>query len=442
MASRALDFPAAGRFAFAVWLHALVIAGLAFLAVEAALHGLYANAVLAAGATLLAGLSLARRAGVADRALALFIDQSAVESFDDWGPSPAGFEAAEAAMRRAAGALRTTRAERSARIDYLQALLDSVAAALLAVEADGVAIPANRAAVRLMARPAARLADVGAIGSEAAARLLALRPGGREIVALGDGRQMLATAVRFGAHGAPAERLIALQDVAVDLDIVELKAWQDLARVLTHEIMNSLTPIASLAESLKAGLGEAEAPGQTAEAIEVIARRSQGLMTFVERYRTATEAPEPRPQIFLLRRLAAGVEALMAADLKAKGVTLELRIEPEDLTVAGDPDLLDQAVINLVRNAAEACAGMADARIELTCRAEGDQVLISVADNGAGLAETARTQLFVPFFTTKTGGSGIGLSVARQIALAHHGQLTATERQPHGAVFVLSLPAR
>ncbi len=441
MASRALVLPAAGRFAFAVWLHALMIAALAFLAVEAALHGLYANAVLATGATLLAALSLARRAGVADRALALFIDQSAVESFDEWGPSAPGFEAAEAAMRRAAGALRTTRAERSARIDYLQALLDSVAAVLLAVEADGVAIPANRAAVRLMAQPAARLAEVGAIGGPAAARLLALRPGGREIVALADGRQMLATAVRFGAHGAPAERLVALQDVAVELDIVELKAWQDLARVLTHEIMNSLTPIASLAESLKAGLGDAE-PAQTAEAIEVIARRSQGLMTFVERYRTATEAPEPRPQVFPLKRLVVGVEALMAADLKARGVTLDISIAPDDLTVAADPDLLDQAVINLVRNAAEACAGIADARVELVCRQADDQVLISVADNGAGLAETARTQLFVPFFTTKTGGSGIGLSVARQIALAHHGQLTATERQPHGAIFVLSLPAR
>jgi two-component system nitrogen regulation sensor histidine kinase NtrY len=438
MASRAMILPGAGRFAFAVWLHALVIAALAFLAVLATLHGLYANAVLATGGTLLAVLSLARRAGVADRALALFIDQSAVESFDDWGPAPAGFEAAEAAMRRAAGALRATRAERSARIDYLQALLDSVAASLLAIEADGVAIPANRAAVRLMARPAARLADIEAIGAPAAARLLGLRPGAREIVALADGRQMLATAVRFGAHGAPAERLIALQDVAVDLDVVELKAWQDLARVLTHEIMNSLTPIASLAESLKARLGQA--PAETAEAVEVIARRSQGLMTFVERYRTATETPEPRPQIFAAQRLISGVDALMAADLKSRGVALDARIEREDLTINADPDLLDQAVINLVRNAADACAGAVDARVDLACRQEGDQVVISVTDNGSGLSETARTQLFVPFFTTKAGGSGIGLSVARQIALAHHGQLTAADRSPHGTVFVLALP--
>jgi nitrogen fixation/metabolism regulation signal transduction histidine kinase len=442
MASRSFTLPAAGRFAFAVWLHALLIAALAFLAALAALHGLYANAVLAAGATLLAGLSLARRASTADRALALFIDQSAVESFDDWGPSPVGFEAAEEAMRRAAGALRATRAERSARIDYLQALLDSVAAALLAVEADGVVIPANRAAVRLMARPAAQLTEIGAIGAEAAARLMALRPGGREIVALADSRQMLATAVRFGAHGAPAERLIALQDVAVDLDVVELKAWQDLARVLTHEIMNSLTPIASLAESLQARLGAAEPPAQTAEAVEVIARRSQGLMSFVERYRTATELPLPEPRDFPLKQLVAGVETLMAADLKARGVALEVGIAPGDLTVHGDPDLLDQAVINLVRNAAEACAGVADARVELVCRQEGDQVLISVADNGPGLAQPAKTQLFVPFFTTKVGGSGIGLSVARQIALAHHGQLTATDRSPRGAVFLLTLPER
>ena len=439
MAFRSLALPAAGRFAFAVWGHALIIAALAFLSALAALHGLYANAVLAALATLLAVLSLARRAGTADRALALFIDQSAVESFDEWGAAPAGFEAAEEAMRRASSALRETRAERSARIDYLQALLDSVAAALLAVEADGVAVPANRAAVRLMARPATQIAEIDAIGAEAAARLLALRPGGREIVALADGRQMLATAVRFGAHGAPAERLIALQDVALDLDVVELKAWQDLARVLAHEIMNSLTPIASLAESLQAGLG---APAQTAEAVEVIARRSRGLMSFVERYRTATELPQPNPKAFPLKRLVAGVETLMTADFKARGVAFEVAIEPEDLTAYADPDLLDQAVINLVRNAAEACAGADGARVELACRQEGDQVLISVSDNGPGLAKTARTQAFVPFFTTKVGGSGIGLSVARQIALAHHGQLTATDRSPHGAVFVLTLPAR
>ncbi len=441
MASSAQRLPAAGRFAIAVWLHALAIAALAFAAFEAGRHGLYANAVLLAGATLLATLNLARRAGSADRALALFIDQAAVESFDQWGSSPAGFEAAEAAMRRSAEALRATRAERSARIDYLQALLDSVTAALLAVEPDGAVIPANRAAMRLTNRSTARLAQVGSIGVEAATRLLALRPGGREIVALADGRQMLATAVRFGAQGAPAQRLIALQDVAVDLDVVELKAWRDLARVLAHEIMNSLTPIASLAESLQARLGASAAPPETAEAVEVIARRSRGLMGFVERYRTATELPEPRLQVFPLQRLIQDVEALMAAGLKAQGVGLDVAITPEDLVACGDPVLLEQAVINLVRNGAEACAGAADARIDLACRQEGDHVLISVADNGPGLSEPARTQLFVPFFTTKLGGSGIGLSVARQIALAHHGQLTAANRAPRGAVFVLSLAA-
>jgi signal transduction histidine kinase len=302
-------------------------------------------------------------------------------------------------------------------------------------------MPANRAALRLIGRPSARLAEIGVVGPEAATRLLALRPGGREIVTLADGRQMLAAAVRFGAHGAPAERLIALQDVALDLDVVELKAWQDLARVLAHEIMNSLTPIASLAESLQAGLGAAEPPARTAEAVEVIARRSRGLITFVERYRAATELPEPQPQVFPLSQLVRGVEALMAAGLKAQGVALDVGVLPEDLTAYGDPVLLDQAVINLVRNGAEACASAAEARVELVCRQEGDQVLISVSDNGPGLSEQARSQLFVPFFTTKLGGSGIGLSIARQIAMAHHGQLTAANRASRGAVFVLTLPA-
>jgi len=165
-------------------------------------------------------------------------------------------------------------------------------------------------------------------------------------------------------------------------------------------------------------------------------------MSFVERYRTATEMPKPRSEVVALRRLVGDVETLMAASLKAQNVAFKATLEPEDLTVHGDPDLLEHAVINLVRNGAEAAAGSADASVELICRQEGDQVLISVFDNGPGLAEPAKSQLFVPFFTTKVGGSGIGLSVARQIALAHHGQLTAADRSPHGAAFVLSLPAR
>jgi signal transduction histidine kinase len=167
-----------------------------------------------------------------------------------------------------------------------------------------------------------------------------------------------------------------------------------MTRVLAHEMMNSLTPIASLSESLEA-----------------------------------------------LAELTEGIERLMSATLQQRGVTYRSRVTPLGLGVTGDRQLLEQALINLLRNALDAVVGTAQPLIEVDCRAKSGSVEITVADNGPGMDAEERDRIFVPFYTTRVGGSGIGLSLARYVAIAHGGQLEVEPAVPRGTRFILRLPA-
>ncbi|HEV2702457.1 MAG TPA: ATP-binding protein, partial [Steroidobacteraceae bacterium] len=346
-----------------------------------------------------------------------------------------------AAFERARLHLQQDRLSQRQGADYLQTLLDTVPAALIVVAADGTLRMVNRAAHRLLGEPAPKLEQLASLGSNAAGLLGALTPGAQQIVRLTDGRQLLASASQFTVPGATAQRLICLQRLAGDLDAVEHKAWDDMARVLAHEMMNSLTPIASLSESLDALLRAGGRTEEVAAALEAIRRRSLGLMRFVERYRKVAELPEPIWQPLALKSVLEGVERLLAPALEQGQIAYASTVAPPDLTVQGDADLLEQALINLLRNAAEAVRGQPDARIEVICGLDAGIRFIDVADNGPGLTAAAREQIFIPFFTTKPGGSGIGLSLARRIALCHGGQVSVRDNPPHGSVFRLTLPS-
>jgi two-component system nitrogen regulation sensor histidine kinase NtrY len=249
---------------------------------------------------------------------------------------------------------------------------------------------------------------------------------------------------QFAVPGSEKQRLIALQRIAGELDPVEVKAWQDMARVLAHEMMGSLTPIVSLAASLEHLLekGDAAPEGKDEEivgAVEAIRRRSEGLLSFVDRYREFSELPKPALKMFSAPDFVYAIGRFMKPSFEAKNISYEAECSLESEIVA-DRDLLEHAVINLLRNALDATDGVADPSVRLVCTRRGDQILIEIEDNGRGLPRENVEELFVPFFSTKPGGSGIGLSLARQIALAHGGILTASSRQPRGTKFSLQLP--
>jgi C4-dicarboxylate-specific signal transduction histidine kinase len=158
-------------------------------------------------------------------------------------------------------------------------------------------------------------------------------------------------------------------------------------------------------------------------------------MNFVERYRQVADLPRPVFQPVKLAGVIAAVDQLLVPMLASKGVTYKSQVEPSDLIVRADPAMIEQALINLLRNAMDAVSGQPAPHIEIDGRREGEEVVITVADNGAGVDPAVLDRIFVPFFTTKPGGSGVGLSLVRQIALAHGGQIEAASNSPRGMLF-------
>jgi two-component system, NtrC family, nitrogen regulation sensor histidine kinase NtrY len=436
----------AGGFAVGLWVRAVLIGALAFAALAVTAHHLYATALVLGGAAVVLGLELARRAEATDRMLAQFVSGLTAEGVERPTPSP-GLRRLGGAIEQAFDRLAAARAQRQGRVDFAEALADNVVAALLVVDDAGTVVHANRAAHRLLGEAGGPLDRLPALGP-AAGRLLGLASGGREIVRLADGRSVLASMNLFRTPSGPPYRLIALQSLSSDLDAVVLKSWQDLVRVLAHEMMNSLTPICSLSDSVALRLDrlakEDAPPGvvaaEVAEAVEVIARRSAGLMNFVERYRRLAETPAAIHDRVAMTPFVASLDRLMTPLMTEAGVDYASEVDPPDLVIDADRDLLEQATINLLKNALDAVSGRAEPAIRLSCRLGDEAVAITVEDNGPGLAGDDAETAFVPFFTTKAGGSGIGLTLARQIALAHDGRIEHQRRAPTGALFRLVLP--
>jgi C4-dicarboxylate-specific signal transduction histidine kinase len=214
---------------------------------------------------------------------------------------------------------------------------------------------------------------------------------------------------------------------------------------MAHEVTNSLTPIASLAETARHLVADLRGDGLTAsdraahlidadEALETLARRSEGLSHFVQNHRRLTRRMEASPVDVPLSRVFARLQRLMADEFASRDIRLELNIRPPDLKVTADAELLDQALINLMRNAMDAVRDRADAIIILSAEPDGeDRVAIMVDDNGPGIPAHLRDKVFVPFFTTRRDGNGVGLTLVRQIAMAHGGSVQLSEAPLGGA---------
>lgn len=387
----------------------------------------------------LVAFDLVRVATAAERAMRDLVDQLGSGAEDLPARLPPVFRDLETSIARAIHTTRDRNISCSVQLEADAALLDTVPAALFVVAEDGVLERTNRAARSLTPSAPRRFAEYPAFHPEDAEALLASRPNSGRIVRLTDGRAAHASVALFNIPDGTQRRLIAVQVVSEALGAVETDAWHRLSRVLAHEMMNSLSPVISLAESL---VSLAEHPGsdpdgtETAAAAATIARRAIHLMRFVERYRQLLAVPQPELSNVPLKAFSEDLAALVRA-IDA-GVKVRTVVDPPDLVAPIDRELIEQALLNLLKNAVEAVGGREHPTVTLRCHAEGGEVEFVVEDNGFGLPQLT-DDLFLPFFTTKPNGAGIGLAIARQIAVAHNGSLLAAPRE-QGATFTLRLP--
>lgn len=263
---------------------------------------------------------------------------------------------------------------------------------------------------------------------------------GRRVVALPTehGQERAVLAVSALTVQGQAWRLAALAPIESELETETLVAWRQLVQVLTHEIMNSLTPIASLAASAPALL-EAGEHEELQAALAALARRATHLQGFVERYRSVSQPPAPTLADTPLLPLLQAVQHLVAPAWGQAGGTVELTVEPASLALRTDAAQLEQVLINLAQNALQACAGRPAPALHIEARlSRGARLRLTVADNGPGVAPGLEGHIFTPFFTTRDGGSGLGLAVVRQLVHGLGGTVRHAKRPGGGACFILT----
>lgn len=432
---------------------ALTLAALAWVLTHTHWYLTISLLAIASGAQVAALLHAQQRT---NRELARFLDAIA---HDDLAASFSGLARSHSmaalgeTMGRVMEQLRKGRAEREEQRLYYQSLIAHVPVALLTIADDGEVTLLNLAARRLFDRgqshaPAQPGQDLTRYGDGFAAALERLAPGRSGIVTMQRAAgpiHLKATATGM-AVGGRSSRLVALQNIASELSAQELAAWQSVIRVMAHEVTNSLTPITSLATSARDLVDSARAGAQpdpallqeASDALEIVARRAEGLLHFVTNHRRLLRRMEARTEPLPVARVFARLQRLFADELAGRGTTLIVAVEPPSLTVEADPELLDQALINVLRNAMDATAAQMQATIELRgWRDPGGMPVLCVADDGPGIAPELREKVFVPFFTTRRQGSGVGLTLVRQIVAAHNATVHIEESAAGGTAVLL-----
>lgn len=326
---------------------------------------------------------------------------------------------------------------------YLNSLLDRVDAALLVVGNDDQITWCNRTArTELLGYTPNRLQQLGELSAELPEQLASLRPG--EVKTLrfereGQNYEMAATTSRYTTK-EQSLRIYSLQNIHRLLLESEQQATHRLMRVLTHEMMNSLTPIIALSDTLKEEISHPDCDWQEIrQGIEVIRRRSDGLLVFVNNYRKLAKLSPPTLQPVSLRQLLEEIRPLTYG-FQTKVQFPDPDTIPADAMLQIDRAQMEQVLLNLLKNADEACRQTPSPRVEVTVETAAKQIKLYVTDNGIGITPSALDRVFIPFYTTKQKGSGIGLALCRQILLNHSGRITVQSVPGEYTRFTLHLP--
>jgi len=391
-----------------------------------------------------------------NREVARFLDAAKYADYSqrfDFKKDGAGFKALGDAFTQIIERMRERSTRHELEVRRLRALIEHIPVPLLTLHSDESVTLQNNAARRLFgAEHVTALPDLRKFGFRFAEAVATAVPGDRQLVTFDvEGIEyhltLATTEVNIAGN---SERLISLQDIQSELDATQAQAWEELVRVLTHEIMNSITPVTSLAKTAvefvadvvrkdKAGEALGEDLEDLRDAITTVARRSDSLTQFVDSYRQISRMAPPEKKRVRLGDLFESAGKLASAEWPDSRVDFSIEIMPSELDVYADRDLLEPVLLNILRNAWQSTLNTAKPEILLQGRLnKRSNVVIEVSDNGPGVPDAIARKVFVPFFTTKESGSGVGLALARQVMIAHGGFIRLSRNEKGGATFSLT----
>lgn len=339
-------------------------------------------------------------------------------------------------------AFRKARSEKEEHWQYLNSVVQQVRTGILSYDIDGNVQLMNANAKRFMGITSIKnIKELIQLNPRLYHAVNSVEAGKSELYKAGNELYLTIQSTELRIRGIDV-KLVTLQNIQPELQKQELEAWQNLTRVLRHEIMNSITPISSLTSTLREILDHEmtrkdthyelkdEGAEDLREGLSTIENRSKGLIKFIDAYREYTSLPKPKMSTVRLKDLIEKVAQLMKTELKKTKINFHYEWSSEYLTMQADVEMIEQVLINLLKNAIEALSETENAKLTLTGRYHENAIRIEVIDNGPGIIKEALEHIFVPFYTTKRTGSGIGLSLSRQIMQMHNGSLSV-ESEPY-----------
>ncbi len=392
-----------------------------------------------------------------NRELTNFLDSIRYSEFTrtftmkDAGPS---FEALHEAFNDVMDDFQQVRAEKEEHFHYLQTIVQNIDVSILSYQPNGEVEMINPAAKKLFQVSTLKnIRQLSTLSQELSDTLLKIQPGENLLVKVQDEDDLLQLAIQTTEFKVKDKRLMltTVKNIQNVLELQETESWQKLIRVLTHEIMNSIAPISSLSSTIEMMIKgylqeDKEAPSLDKEAVkeiqqalQTINKRSTGLMNFVETYRSLTKIPQPNFEMIQMKTLVENVVTLMKKEVEDQGVKLTYTIESESILLQIDEHMISQVLINLIKNSTQALEGVANGHISIRgYYNKRGRPTIQVTDNGRGILQEVLDKIFIPFFTTKRSGSGIGLSLSRQILRLHGGTITAQSQPEKETIFSLT----
>ena len=343
--------------------------------------------------------------------------------------------------------------ENSQKENYFSELIEHLATGIITFNSKGFILNANSAAKRLLSTDnLTHLKQIEHNNFRLYQAISNIKPFKQKLISFPSTPGNIQLTLKASSVKAGNEELIivSINDIKNELDEKELDSWLKLIRVLMHEIMNSLTPIISLSENLThifSNKGKAVSPddvtqdtiANTIQGLSVINEQGKGLMSFVESYRRLTRIPEPEKKYFKINDLFKRVHVLYKSLENNERMELSVNTGNPDLEIFADENLITQVIINLLKNAIEANENNPEGKITISCTTDsGHRAKICVADNGPGISEDKIEEIFVPFFTTRKEGTGIGLSISKQIMRIHGGNLIVRSRPGKETIFCLT----